>query len=273
VTTTRGIIIAAGAGKRMRGLTESRPKCLLEVAGTTLLDHTIACLRAAGCAEIVLITGYQAEAITGRDVIRVRNDDYPNNNILHSLMHARDYFDAPLLVSYSDIWVEPAIHRQLVATPGEIVLAVDRDWQPYYEGRTDHPVSEAENVHYTPQGTVAAFGKYLPAQAPAGLSCGEFLGLWRMSGAGAALFRRRFEELERTLEREAPFQHAAHWRNAYISDFVEHLARGSVRIDCALVERGWAELDTEQDYHRLAAVAKRQRLDTITRWKSPKSGS
>lgn len=269
----RGIIIAAGAGKRMRGLTEERPKCLLEVAGTTLLDHAIACLRGAGCGEVVLVTGYKAEAIAGRDVIRVRNDDYRANNILHSLMHARAYFDGPLMVSYSDIWVEPAIHRQLAATPGEIVIAVDRDWLPYYEGRSEHPVSEAENVHYTPQRTVAAFGKYLPAQAPAGLACGEFLGLWRMSAAGARLFRERFEQLERELGREQPFQHAAQWRNAYISDFVEHLARGGTRIDCALVERGWAELDTEQDYRRLASVAKRQGLDTIAQWNSPKSAS
>jgi choline kinase len=269
----RGIIIAAGAGARMGALTEGRPKCLLEVAGTTILAHTIACLRAVGCREIVVVTGYQAQAIAERDIIRVRNDDYRNNNILHSLMHARGYFEGPLVVSYSDIWVEPPIHRQLMATPGDIVLAVDRDWQPYYEGRSDHPVSEAENVHFSSDAAVAAFGKYLPAEAPAGLGSGEFLGLWRMSPKGSARFRSEFEALERKLGRDEPFEHARHWRSAYISDFVEHLVKAGVRVECALVERGWAELDTEQDYRRLSAVAKRQRLDTITRWMTPRKDS
>jgi choline kinase len=226
-----------------------------------------------GCREIVLVTGYKAEAIPAGDVIRVRNADYRNNNILHSLMHARRYFDGPLVVSYSDIWVEPRIHEKLMSTAGDIVLAVDRDWQVYYEGRTDHPVSEAEKVHFSADGRVAAFGKYLPVEAPAGLACGEFPGLWRMSAAGSALFRSEFQALERKLDRDAPFQHAQRWRNAYISDFVEHLAMAGTRIDYALVERGWAELDTEQDYRRLPAVAKRQGLDTITRWMTPRKDS
>jgi L-glutamine-phosphate cytidylyltransferase len=263
--TMRGIVIAAGAGMRMRGLTRNRPKCLLEVAGGTILSHTLECLRAAGCAEIVVVTGHEAAAVTARGIIRVHNADFRNNNILHSLMHARGYFDGPLLVSYSDIWVEPPIYASLMATAGDIVLAVDRDWQPYYEGRSEHPVSEAENVYYTDHGGVAAFGKHLAAEAPAGLACGEFLGLWRMSAAGTAKFLSTFEALDARLDKEAPFEQAKKWRQAYVSDFVQHLVNSGYQVGCALVERGWAELDTEQDYRRLESVAKRQRLDTIVR--------
>ena len=101
-------------------------------------------LRAAGCDEIVVVTGYKAEAIEAPGAIIVHNDGYRDNNILHSLMYARNHLDGPVMVSYSDIWVEPHIHRTLVATAGDIVISVDADWQVYYQERTDHPVDRSE---------------------------------------------------------------------------------------------------------------------------------
>ena len=48
------MVMAAGIGKRMRPLTATRPKPLIEVAGRTLLDHVFDRLRAAGVADVVL---------------------------------------------------------------------------------------------------------------------------------------------------------------------------------------------------------------------------
>ena len=261
----RGLIIAAGPGSRMGRLTEVRPKCLLPIAGSTLLEHTIDELREVGCNKIVVIVGYKAEMIAVPDVTYVRNDDYLSNNILHSLMKAREYLVGPVVVSYSDIWVEPAIYESVMQAPGDIVLAVDRDWQPYYEGRTDHLVSEAENVYYRADGSVMRIGKHLDADAPDGLACGEFLGLWRMTEEGTARFSTAFAEVDARLDADDPFQHAAHWRRAYITDMVQEMVDGGERVNCAVVERGWAELDTPQDYGRLVDIAQRQRLVTILR--------
>ena len=45
---------------------------------------------------------------------------------------------------------------------------------------------------------------------------------------------------------------------------LQHLADRKTVIQCAFIERGWAELDTEQDYERLQSIAERQRLRTLT---------
>jgi len=259
----RGIIIAAGRGLRMRPLTVEVPKCMLEIAGRPLIDHTMAHMRAAGCDEFVIVVGHLEDRVLAGDAARVLNADYAQNNILHSLMSAREHLDGPVMCSYADIWVEPHIHEALAATPGEIVLAVDRDWRPYYEGRTEHPVVEAETAFFEADGRVRRIGKHLnPAEAPP-FECGEFLGLWRMSAEGTRLFRETFDEYDRRLARDAPFQHASRWWQAYITDMIEELLDRDHEIRCAVIERGWAELDTLQDYRRLERIAQRQGLASL----------
>jgi len=258
-----GIVIAAGLGSRMGAFTETKPKCLLPVAGSTFLDHTIAQLRAVGCTQIVVVVGHKAEMIDVSNVTYVTNEDYPNNNILHSLMKAREYLDGASMVSYSDIWVEPWIYRQLADTPGDIVLAVDRDWKPYFEGRTHHPVAEAENVFFDESATVSDIGKQLDPKDVGDSICGEFIGMWRMSTQGAADFQSCFEDVDSRLDRESNFQNADRWRQAYATDLFQELVDRGKRVTCSVFERGWAELDTAQDYERLTSIAERQLLTTI----------
>ena len=262
-----GIIIAAGLGSRMGAFTKLHPKCLLPVAGKSLLEHTISNMRLAGCQEIVVVRGHNGRMITCSDVRFVENQDYPNNNILHSLMYARDFLEGDVLVSYSDIWVEPWIHRKLVDTKGDIVIAVDTDWQPYYSGRIDHPIPEAENVYVTADGHVEQIGKHLTAKTDLpGITVGEFLGLWRMSARGCSLFKKTFDDIDTKTQSTEPFQQALEWRRAYITDILQHMVGLGQHIDCAIIERGWAELDTFEDYKRLQGIARRQRLDTLLNW-------
>jgi MurNAc alpha-1-phosphate uridylyltransferase len=57
------MIMAAGLGKRMRPLTASRPKPLIEVGGKTLLDHVLERLRTAGVRKVVVNVHYLADAL------------------------------------------------------------------------------------------------------------------------------------------------------------------------------------------------------------------
>lgn len=62
-TPNTAMIMAAGLGSRMMPLTATRPKPLVEVAGTTLLDHLLDQLRAAGVGRIVVNVHYLADQI------------------------------------------------------------------------------------------------------------------------------------------------------------------------------------------------------------------
>jgi MurNAc alpha-1-phosphate uridylyltransferase len=57
------MIMAAGLGKRMRPLTATKPKPLIEVAGKPLLDHVLEKLRSAGVRKVVVNVHYLADAL------------------------------------------------------------------------------------------------------------------------------------------------------------------------------------------------------------------
>ena len=58
-----GVILAAGMAKRLRPLTDTKPKCLLKVGERTLLERTVCAMQQAGITEFVVVTGYRADQI------------------------------------------------------------------------------------------------------------------------------------------------------------------------------------------------------------------
>lgn len=90
------IILAAGMGTRLRPLTNERPKCLVEVNGVPMVEQQIQFLKEKGIDDIVLISGYKADALCylkdkyGVDI--VFNDRFDTCNNINSLYIVRDRF-------------------------------------------------------------------------------------------------------------------------------------------------------------------------------------
>jgi N-acetyl-alpha-D-muramate 1-phosphate uridylyltransferase len=111
---TRGMVLAAGLGTRMRPLTNDRPKSLIEVAGRTLLDHAIDRFVAAGVKMVVVNVHYKGEMIIAhlknrRDVeIRIQDERDKLLDTGGALKRALPLFnDEPVFTYNSDsIWLE-----------------------------------------------------------------------------------------------------------------------------------------------------------------------
>lgn len=248
----KAIIIAAGMGNRMGALTKDSPKCMLKAGKTTLLENVIARLKHENVTEIGIIVGHQADKIKIPNVTYFSNPEYQTNNILHSLMHAKAFMNDDVIISYSDIWLEQTPISQLVHAKGDCVISVDKDWQNNYIDRTDHPVSEAENVIYDDNGYALALGKHLQQpKLDAGHHIGEFIGLCKISKAFCQEFIQIFDELNQTLDKTSPFQRSKTWINAYLTDFFNELIVREIAVNCSFHSNGWQEIDTLQDYQRL----------------------
>ena len=188
-----GVILAAGMAKRLRPLTDERPKCLLKVGERTLLQRTVDAMLAAGINELVVVTGYRANMI--RDFLTemypkltihfIDNLDYAHNNNIFSLWLTRPYTDGrDFLLMDSDILCDPAIIPTVINV-GDSALALNR-----------HELGEEEmKVVADAEGRITEISKTCRPEDAAG----ESVGVERMTpDYSTALFR----ELEQMIERE-----------------------------------------------------------------------
>ena len=91
----KAIILAAGMGTRLRPITLTTPKSLIEVAGTSLIERQIEFLRAKGIEDIIVVTGYLAEKFDflkdQYGVTLIHNDQYESYNNFYTMYLVRHY--------------------------------------------------------------------------------------------------------------------------------------------------------------------------------------
>ena len=135
-----GVILAAGMAKRLRPLTDTKPKCLLKVGERTLLERTVDAMRQAGIREFLVVTGYRGEMIhyflgeySSRSSLSSQpsftfldNTDYEHNNNIYSLwMACQKVRGCDFLLMDSDILCDPAAVVR-IAQEQTSALAVNR---------------------------------------------------------------------------------------------------------------------------------------------------
>lgn len=128
------IVLAAGAGTRLRSAAESKPLC--PVGGKPLIDHAIERLAEAGLSRVIVVTGYRAEAIQAhldaRDwpvqVATALSSDWRLPNGVSALAAAPLLAGSQVLLAMCDHLVSPALYRRMAdAWAGDgLMLGIDR---------------------------------------------------------------------------------------------------------------------------------------------------
>jgi len=259
MSASKAIIVAAGRGRRLMPYTDEMPKCLVPVDDRTILGIQLEALAAHGVREVVVIRGYLGDVLERRKaelplpVRFIDNREWEHNNILESLFCADAELEGPVLLSYSDIIYTPDVVGALMASSADISLIVDREFRNIYEGRTEHPLDEAEVAKLDADGRVTSVGKraHPPDQAR-----GEFIGLAKLSGRGARLFRDTWAALKEQFRgrEDQPFVRAPTFRQAYLTDLLQHLIDSGEPIMGVEIAGSWREIDTVQDLGRARAL-------------------
>ena len=159
------LILAAGLGTRLRGLSESKP--LTPVGGVPLIEHVIRRAAAGGANRFQVVTGYQADRVEtflaelqGRIDLPIgwkRTDDWTRPNGYSVLAGADVLGGDDYLLSMSDHLFDPSIVSLLLGHKGSgVTLAVDRDLTgPLLD------IDDATKVDVASDGRIAAIGKAL----------------------------------------------------------------------------------------------------------------
>jgi choline kinase len=239
------VIIAAGRGSRLRSETDDIPKTLVEVMGRPMLEWILEAFASAGLArkDVVFVCGYRADVIKARypDFTYVTNHDWQNNNILLSLLMAREYLSGGFVSTYGDIVYEGAVVQKLVKSPAEIALGCDTAWRRRYVGRTEHPETDAEKLRAEGQ-RVVELSRTIPSEQ----ANGEFIGVMKQSAAGAAEFLRAFDLAERRYG-GGQFREGRSFQKAYIIDLLAEMLEQGSEMQREDTRGGYMEIDTVQD--------------------------
>jgi dTDP-glucose pyrophosphorylase len=132
----KAVLLAAGRGTRMRGLTEGLPKPMLEVHGKPVLQHIVEGLGAAGLTNLLIVVGWRADVVKNyfgdgsKLGVRIQYETQTIQDGTGKVVALSRGFvgDDPFVLSYGDILVAPENYRRLgAASPNaEAVVTVKR---------------------------------------------------------------------------------------------------------------------------------------------------
>ncbi|MFE1292983.1 sugar phosphate nucleotidyltransferase [Streptomyces sp. NPDC058751] len=245
-----GLVLAAGAGRRLRPYTDSLPKALVPVGpagiedSITVLDLTLGNFAEIGLTEVGIIVGYRKEAVYDRKaaleekyglkITLIDNDKAEEWNNAYSLWCGRDALKDGVILANGDTVHPVSVERTLLAARGDgkkIILALDT---------VKKLADEEMKVVVDPDKGVQKITKLMePSEAT-----GEYIGVTLIEGAAAA----ELADALKTVWETDPQQFYEH-------GYQELVNRG-FRIDVAPIgEVAWVEIDNHDDLAKGREIA------------------
>lgn len=172
----KAVILAAGLSRRLRPLTDTMPKCLLEINGKNFIQRTLENLIASNIKEFIIVLGYKYEMIEkyvslnfpNLNVRYLYNMDYENNNNSFSLWMTKNIAGNEILLLDSDIIFEKEVVQSLLDSGYENCLALKK-----------HKLDEEQiKVLSNEKGKVLEISKEVPIEK----AIGESIGIEKLSG-------------------------------------------------------------------------------------------
>ncbi len=249
------IILAAGYGNRLRPYTNEIPKCMVKLAGKSILQHQIDILTSSGFDDIMVVGGYCIEKIIGDNFKIIKNDNYHCTNMVSSLFCAQDFMseEEDLLIAYSDIIYEQKVLDSLINTDAPLAISVDKNWMELWKIRMDNPLDDAETLKLRDEIYVQELGK-----KPKNFSeiQGQYMGLVKVR----ADFIGRFCSTWKKLNREETYD-GKDFNNMYMTSFIQKFINLGTKVEAAFTNGGWLEIDTTSDLELYHTLHQKNELD------------
>jgi choline kinase len=237
------LVLAAGAGRRLRPYTDTLPKALIPVDGEiTILDIALRNLAAVGLTDVAVVVGYAAGAVESRQAaleerhgVRlnlVYNEKAEEWNNAYSLWLARDQFAAGALLVNGDTVHPVSVEKTLLAQRGPAILLAVDDVKPLAD--------EEMKTTFDPDGRLTKITKQMDPAA----AFGEYIGATLIEAHAAADLA---DALEATWQRDPDLY--------YEDGYQEYADRGGEVRAATIGAVEWVEVDNHADLARARDIA------------------
>lgn len=225
----KAIIMAAGIGKRLHALNLNKPKCLINIGGTTLIRRSVNLLVSKGISDIAVIVGYKSDLIRNElnnNIAYFENPDFHITNSIKSLWYAKDLLEGDVLLLNGDLYYEHDILDYAINQTNPVVMLADStriDKADYRFGFSGNQINR--------------FGKHLTNHE----TDGEYVGIVRIDQSFIKTFKQTLEDMI-----------TAGKSNIWWEDVLYSFIEKQIPIHYFDVAGTfWSEVDTLQDYNYL----------------------
>jgi len=246
-----GLVLAAGAGRRLRPYTDTLPKALVPVDGeTTVLDLILSNFAEVGLRDAAVVVGYLKGAVYDRraalekkygvKLTLVDNDKAEEWNNAYSLWCARDLFAEGLLLANGDTVHPVSVEKTMLEADRRLTEAGRKPGILLALDTVKHLADEEMKVIVDAEKGVRRITKLMePAQAT-----GEYIGVTLINPAAADGLA---SALQATFERDPQL---------YYEDGYQEMVDRGLRIDVQPIgEVSWVEIDNHDDLAKAKEIA------------------
>ena len=228
----KAIILAAGRGSRLGGLSDDNPKCFNEVGGKKLLEWQIAALNSSGIKDIVIVTGYKSKAIEKLGYNTIHNSDWENTNMVKSLECASELLENDLIISYSDILYGPSTIKSLIKNKKDIVISYDKNWKILWKKRFQNILDDAESFKIDKSNRITEIGKKVKDEREIE---GQYMGLMRLNQKGSVILKEFIQA------------HNDRITKMDMTKLLRTLIKQNKTVHGMSINENWCEVDTPND--------------------------
>lgn len=233
------IILAAGKGSRLYPLTKNKPKCLVRYNKRSIISHQVNVFKKTKIEKVYLVSGYKSSKINFKEIIKKKNSEYKNSNMVFSLFKFANLFNGEedLIISYGDIIFKKKVIQKLINEKSYLSTVIDLDWLSYWKKRFENPLKDAETLKFDKKNFITEIGKktknYKNIQ-------GQYIGLIKIR-------KEITKNVLDTWNLLRKLQNKKKVKNMYFTDFLTTLIKKKIKLKAVFIKRGWLEFDQPSD--------------------------
>ena len=233
------IILAAGKGNRLYPLTKDKPKCLVKYNNKSILSYQVNLLKKVKIKKIYLVSGYKSSKIKIKKIIKKKNLEFKNSNMVYSLFKFRKLFNGKedIIISYGDIIFKEKVIKKLINENENLSTIIDAGWLSYWRKRFKNPLDDAETLRMNKNFYITEIGKKTKSYNNIQ---GQYIGLIKIKKEITKKVLKTWNDLSKS-------KNIKEVKNMYFTDFLRILIKKNFKLKAVIVKRGWLEFDQPSD--------------------------